>query len=849
MKKIISLSFLVAILLLPMAAKMDFDDAHGTRSSRAVQYLEEKGVIEGYQDGTFRPDQDISRAEFLKIVLEASEDYEDACTDPKIAYPDVSEDDWFYSYVCYATNNDIVAGYPDGTFKPDNKINFVEAAKIVANLYDLEITEDENGEWYQAFVDALGQERVIPGTIAKMNKDISRGEMSEIIWGIQTGNEVENEQLGDLPQVNSCAELSTQMAKYQKRNSVSYYNGYRDGGFLEDDVDMVFAEEADDAVGAAAPTPTAEQSMAKSQETDTGASAEYSTTNVQEFGVDEADIVKNDGSHIFLIKGNTVRIVKAYPPENMMESAILEVDGDSFYPREMYLDEDKLVIIGNGGYSPWVSQGSARLASKEYYPYYDYNTLKVFVYDVSDRTSPSKVRSVTFDANYVSSRKIEDVVYVVANKANYYRGEPILEDDLPKFDDSAFEDEEIVSACGGVHYFPNFSDPNYLIISAIDINDTSKKVEREMFLGSGSEIYASTDNLYVTRPVWEEVYYKDGTDEGWTNGEFTQIFKFNLDGTNIKYKAKGKAEGRILNQFSMSESGDYFRIATQKGQAWGNSLSETMVTILDKDLEETGKVDEIAPGENMKSARFMGNRAYLVTFKTVDPLFVVDLDPENPRVLGKLKIPGWSDYLHPYDENHLIGFGKEVDESIDADKIHSDHAIYYTAVLGMKLAIFDVSDVENPKEIHKEVIGYRGTTSEVLNNHKALLFDKNKGILAFPITVTENKSDEHGYDADIQTVFAGAYVYDIDLENGFSLKGKVSNYDDDDDVYLKSGEYFYGDYNKNIQRMIYIGDYFYSVAPGFVKALNWDDISVANTVELEGSEVQDSPSRDPYWFF
>jgi uncharacterized secreted protein with C-terminal beta-propeller domain len=184
----------------------------------------------------------------------------------------------------------------------------------------------------------------------------------------------------------------------------------------------------------------------------------------------------------------------------------------------------------------------------------------------------------------------------------------------------------------------------------------------------------------------------------------------------------------------MDEHNGFFRIATTSGNNWGEgSQTSNNIYILDETLNQVSKIENIAPGESIYAARFLGDRAYLVTFVQVDPLFTVDLsDPYNPRILGELKIPGYSEYLHPYDETHIIGIGKEVDPSIDADKVHTPGAIYYTAILGLKIALFDVSDIENPIEEAKIVIGDRGTDSPALYDHKAFLFDREKNSLSSP---------------------------------------------------------------------------------------------------------------------
>ncbi|MBS3150107.1 beta-propeller domain-containing protein, partial [Candidatus Woesearchaeota archaeon] len=208
------------------------------------------------------------------------------------------------------------------------------------------------------------------------------------------------------------------------------------------------------------------------------------------------------------------------------------------------------------------------------------------------------------------------------------------------------------------------------------------------------------------------------------NIERTIIHKFNLDDGNIKYLGKMNAPGTVLNQFSMDEFDGNFRIATtiNKWDNFGKNKSKNNIYIFNEDLKLIGSLEDLAPGETIYSARFMGKRGYLVTFKKVDPFFVIDL--------GKLKIPGFSDYLHPYDENHIIGIGKEAVEAKQGD---------FAWYQGMKLAIFDVSDVNNPVELHKITIGDRGTDSEALHEHKAFLFDREKQLLVIPITLAEIK--------------------------------------------------------------------------------------------------------------
>ena len=214
----------------------------------------------------------------------------------------------------------------------------------------------------------------------------------------------------------------------------------------------------------------------------------------------------------------------------------------------------------------------------------------------------------------------------------------------------------------------------------------------------------------------------------------------------------------------------------------------------------------------------------MVTFKKVDPLFVIDLkDPENPTILGALKIPGYSDYLHPYDENHIIGFGKDTIELSNEDRGGiGDTTAYYQ---GMKIALFDVTDVNNPKEKFKEIIGDRGTESELLNNHKALLFSKEKELMAFPVTVMEVKGGNNVVSGNTPAygsfTFQGAYVYNINLEEGFKLRAKISHISEEE--YKKSGDRWYRS-NMNVERIIYVGDDIHTISKGMIKANSINDM-------------------------
>ena len=324
-------------------------------------------------------------------------------------------------------------------------------------------------------------------------------------------------------------------------------------------------------------------------------------------------------------------------------------------------------------------------------------------------------RNFSVDGSYFGSRMIGDYVYVVATQYTFYIETDVF---LPRVHS---DNETEVIPADDIYYY-NVSDTSYSFttIVALNIQDDAQEPTHETILvGGTSAIYVSQNNIYLTFP-----------DYNWQENETmkTAIQRITIDKQAITPAASGEVPGYILNQFSMDEYSGYFRIATTTNNfGWRTfaeeeqQLSKNNVYVLDMNLNVVGKLEDLAPGEQIYSTRFMGNRCYMVTFRNIDPLFVIDLsDPTSPTVLGQLKVTGYSGYLHPYDENHIIGIGKET--SYDAKE---DFAWYQ----GIKISLFDVSDVSNPVEVAKFEIGDRGTDSPVLWDHKALLFDRERNLL------------------------------------------------------------------------------------------------------------------------
>jgi uncharacterized secreted protein with C-terminal beta-propeller domain len=572
-----------------------------------------------------------------------------------------------------------------------------------------------------------------------------------------------------------------------------------------------------------------------------GESSDYSTTNLQVAGVDEADIIKNDGKYIYQVNNQELIVTEAYPSDQMSVVSRIGFEEGKFQPQELYVDDQYLVLIGNAFHQEenklCTPDTELQQGSKDqiYPPIFNWSTSKVIIYDLTDKTNLKKLREVELDGMYVSSRKVGSNLYLIANKYldTYRILEQGLEPPLPSYRDTVGKEEFVTIGYDDIHYFPKCVEPNYLLVAALDLNQRDKDMQVSSYLGSGQNIYTSASNLYVAVTV--PVVPQPAPDSSSTSPvpgllkpnpliRTTVLYKFGLTTGGTIFKAKGEVPGTILNQFAMDENNGYFRIATTTGEIWRTNefTSKNNVYILDQALQLTGKIEDIAPGEKIYSVRFMGDRGYLVTFKNVDPFYVLDLkDPAAPVILGALKIPGFSDYLQPYDENHIIGFGKETIEICQT-------AFYQ----GLKLAVFDVTDVNHPVEMFKTVIGDRGTDSEVLHNHKALLFDKEKGILAFPVTLMEIKNPEEvNSPKNIpeygQFTFQGAYIYQFDLLKGFTLRGKITHLQDAD--LLKAGQHDF-DSSKMIERIILIKDALFTVSQKMIKANDFASLQEKNSL-------------------
>lgn len=567
---------------------------------------------------------------------------------------------------------------------------------------------------------------------------------------------------------------------------------------------------------------------------DSSASAEdVSSTNAQVDGIDEADIVKTDGKNIYVYSSDMetqtaqVAIVEA---ETMTKvSHIILEEDKSLYGygnMEMYLVEDRLVLLSSAAqrvipiakeillkpisemtgrlfesYNRLSASGNAPSGAMApradmYYEKYREGpnfsqVASAVIYDVSDNTNPKEVRRFEQDGNYVSSRVYDGILYLITAKSSATDARndgASLADLVPVIGDSISGTSEPMPATA-IAMMPVVYSPTYAVVSAVDIKSDTTPATTKAVLGAASQVYMSTDNIYITGDSSYSIYSSRRMPQ-------TDIIKMSINGLNIEYKAAASVEGHIDNQFSLDEHKGNFRIATT---AYRNSTTENNLYILDENLKPLGELEGLAPGERIYSVRYMGDMGYVVTFKQVDPLFAIDLsDPKNPKVLGQLKIPGFSEYMHPIDEHTLIGFGVNTEVDKNGNVRQS----------GIKLSMFDVSDPMSPKESNVFYIGNQGTHSELLDNHKAFMYNQKRSLIGFPITIqTEivdpNIKDE--WSRQYKTSFSGFMLMDVDKDTGFKV---VANIPSNDDGTLPS---WYLDEDA-IRRGVYIDDKLYTVS-------------------------------------
>ncbi|NLI53311.1 MAG: hypothetical protein GX417_03205 [Clostridiales bacterium] len=554
---------------------------------------------------------------------------------------------------------------------------------------------------------------------------------------------------------------------------------------------------ARDDVMAAAPAADAAKTEVAAAEApvSAGGGLDYSETNVQVKGVDEADIVKTDGSYIYYVAGNQLNILKADGANTKLVSTTPLSSDDSWwgYNSEMFVLGDRLMVITQSYNTVWIND-----VNGGYDNYTDQTT--AVIYDISNPAKPMQVVSLGQSGNYVSARMIGDYVYLVTAQYIY---NPVKDTPITYIPSTTTGAESKLLMPTDLFYVGGGpQNAAYTVIGSINLKSGANFASAKALFGGTSELYANADHMLLAISRYDEETLpiapdKDGKNVQITNGSSsTDLVLLGLAEGQITKLASGNVPGSLLNQFAMDEYQDVFRVVTTVNTwqqriytdgvdtyEYDNTNTNALYT-LDKDLNILGKIENLAKDETVQSVRFDGDIGYFVTFRQVDPLFAVDLsNPSAPRVLDALKIPGFSEYLHVFSDNRLLGIGYNADENTGRTQ-------------GVKLSMFDTSDKRNVKELATESVDASWTI--VGSNHKSILVDGEKNLIAFP--------------AD-----SSYFIYRYTAADGFTLAAKIG---------------MTADLSSWNLRGLFIGNYFYVLGDSGVTVISLSDFTTLATVKL-----------------
>ncbi len=471
---------------------------------------------------------------------------------------------------------------------------------------------------------------------------------------------------------------------------------------------------------------------------------DYSGTNVQEEGVDEPDIVKTDGNTLFAVANGKLNAVDVSDPTpRLLDTLAL----DPAMSHELLLHGDRLLVLSRGGY--WIEPLPAVAA--RFAPYQPSQSVLSEV-NVADPKRLRLVRTLTLDGSYEAARlvggsarivvasqvpgKLPFAVPTTGTKADLAatakRNRAVVASSrvaswLPTYrvrraGAKAGKPRPLVQ-CRHVRRAAAFSGLGMLTVLTVDLTKGLEPVDSVAVMTDGRIVYASPESLYVATERWADRPNPD-TPMDEKNGVFTAIHKFDISSPQrTQYRGSGNVSGYLLSQWSLSEYRGVLRVVSTESPAWWSGVpgeSESFLTTLrDRDgaLVQAGRIGELGKGERVYAVRFVGDTGYVVTFRQIDPLYTVDLAvPERPRVLGELKIPGYSAYLHPIGEDLLLGVGQDVSEEGRA--------------LGTQLSLFDVSDLRHPTRLYKESLGVGWSEAE--SDHHAFLYWPRTGLMVIP---------------------------------------------------------------------------------------------------------------------
>ncbi|MGK4009015.1 beta-propeller domain-containing protein [Sorangium sp. So ce1036] len=597
------------------------------------------------------------------------------------------------------------------------------------------------------------------------------------------------------------------------------------------------------------------------------AAAAYSTTNTQEAGVDEADFIKNDGEHIYLLAHGALQIVDAWPAADAHRVASVPIRG---VPRKLFVHGERALVYSS--LVPAQNDFIVETSGAECAYGYDCELtgdgapLLVTELDLGDLAAPVVTRTLEFSGSFINARRVGDVVHtvvsspepVLANLRSWPEGlslcamaeggsspaaeqtvsdafDALIEENLALIDAASFEDmmptvrdtpyrdgvaqprrADPFAGCDG-YYLSNTGD-GHRFLSVVSTELGGEGLGQVTIVGKPGVVYATSTSLYVaSRHQYGQTsgwFYDDGA----KTPDATTIHEFALSdsASPSAYLGSGVVKGRVLNQLALSEHDGYLRVATTTGRLPDPDTHNTVASLKQEggELVVKGMVDHLARGEDIRSARFYGDVGFVVTFKKTDPLFTLDLsDPGSPRVRGELEIPGFSTYMHMIDAGHLMSIGYDADDQGD-----------FGWFQGVMLQIFDVTDLDAPRLAHKEVIGTRGSASDAATHHLAFNYFAQRGLLGIPMVVCEGGSG--GSSGDTMT-FSGLLVYEVDVGGGFTSVGGVPHpLPDTSSSPVNAGcRSWWTDARSFVKRSVFMEDHVYSVSE--------DEIRVAHLGDLE----------------
>lgn len=557
-------------------------------------------------------------------------------------------------------------------------------------------------------------------------------------------------------------------AVYEKLEEIKEARDRSDNGGI------MFRNDADGAAADMAEAPTTGMAAVENLEAERKqALAEkeenYSRTNVQTFGIDESDVVKTDGEYLYLLRGSSVSIVQAGGEMEQVGEIRPESADTAAGVCAMYVDGDRLILM--------VQEYSSSIEEKEREDtaYYDLlyieegSSVSVLTYDISDKRKPVLAGKVTQDGGYVTSRKDGNIVYLFTDQYLLEDYEKNPADAIPEVNAG-----KVAADC----IYMGESGERALLISSLSLYRPDEARDTVMILDNGSEIYMGEDSLYLYRTDYRGF------------AETTQIAKFSLTGGFLNGEAAVSVRGMVRDTFAIHEKDKKLRILTTDTSG---ADMENCLFLLDEDLKVTGRLEHIAVGESIYAARYLGDMAYFITYRNMDPLFAVDLsDERNPKLVGELEITGFSEYLHFWGEDKLLGLGYETDPGTGRQK-------------GLKLVMFDMSNPAELKILGTKVL--RDTSySPALYDYKTILADPGENLIGFIV-----ESYDRGVKRD----------YELYQWNGDGFEKILSENLNDDG------------YDNANYRGMYIGEKFYIAHPEVVRYYDRDKYELRQTLKIE----------------